>query len=149
MSAKNILFSFITIYDRIIKSISLKALTNFNLEKRYLYYMVIVIVSPVIAKIIPALEKRGNYKLIKSKGPKGFFFIPSDISFHQAVKQTKALICQYVGSFYVFEVYGLYNGMIDLFSYLPDEKKNTEKYYTELKKDLSDEELEQWKTANL
>ena len=38
--------------------------------------------------------------------------------------------------------------MIDLFSYLPPEKKDINKYYNQTKKDISDEELQAWKKEN-
>ena len=99
--------------------------------------MVFVVVSPVINKVIDAFEKTEGYEFIKRKGPRGFFYIDNEQSF----RQIKGLIRNLIGPIYVFEVYGLYNGMIDLFAYLPEERKNTEKYYNGLHKDLSDDEL--------
>ena len=45
----------------------------------------------------------------------------------------------------VFEVYGLYNGMIDFTAYLPQHRKDESVYYNRQKKDLSDQELAKWR----
>lgn len=110
--------------------------------------MVIVIVSPVTHKIVDALNTVEEYHYIKSKGPRCFYYIEGNEGDQVLLYKTKKLIVQMIGAVYVFEAYGIYNGMIDLFSYLPPQKKDKNKYYNQKKKDISDEELKAWKLEN-
>lgn len=110
--------------------------------------MVVVIVSPVTHKIVNALNTVEDYHFIKSKGPRCFYYTEGKEGDAATIYKTKKLIVQLIGAVYVFEAYGIYNGMIDLFSYLPPEKKDNNKYYNQTKKDISDEELQAWKKEN-
>lgn len=111
--------------------------------------MIIVIVSPVIKKIIDAFSNEKDCYLIKSKGARGFFYVDSDESVAIVLNRMKQIIASKVGKFYIFELYTVFNGMIDLFAYLPLETKNEHKYYNGLVKDITDEEIENWKQLNL
>ena len=109
--------------------------------------MVIAIVSVRFGKIISILSKHENYHFVKRKGPQLFYYIDGDTT--NIIKNTKKIIVDVLGPMTVFEVYKLYNGMIDFTAYLSDETKNESKYYNQTNKDLSDEELENWKKENL
>ena len=93
------------------------------------------------------LSQYENYHLIKRKGPQLFYYVDGDTN--SLISKTKKLIVNELGVATVFEVYGIYNGMIDFTSYLSNEKKNESKYYNQIKKDISNEELENWKKENL
>ncbi len=107
--------------------------------------MVIAIVSPVKEKIIDALNTVEDYHFIKTKGPRCFYYVEGEEGNPAIIYQTKKIINQLVGKMYVYEVYGIYNGMIDLLSYLPKEKKDSNKYYNQVSKDMSEDELHEWK----
>ena len=109
--------------------------------------MVVAVISRAIHKIIEALDQNEEIYLIKQKGPKAFFYVKADLTNTNVVSYTKSAIRKNLENVYVYEVYGMYNGMVDLFDYFSEEKKQKEKYYNGLKKDLSDEELESWKQS--
>ena len=109
--------------------------------------MVIVVISARFKRILDILSQYDNYHLIKRTGPKLFYYIDGDTS--GIINKTKKIIIGVLGVMTVFEVYGMYNGMIDFTAYLSNEKKDETKYYNALNKDLSDEELENWKKDNL
>lgn len=92
------------------------------------------------------LSQYNQYHLIKRVGPKLFYYV--DTQDDHVISYTKKLIASGVGVMTVFEVYTLYNGMIDFTSYLPEYRKDESKYYNQVNKDLSDEELENWKKEN-
>lgn len=112
--------------------------------------MVIIIVSPKIEKIVNALKEYDEYMLIRKKGPRAFIYVnTTETNPAVVVRNAKKLIVHLITAIYIFEVYTLYNGMIDLFGYLPKEKKDVNKYYIQSRKDLSDDELAKWKAQNL
>lgn len=81
---------------------------------------------------------------MKRKGPDLFYYV-DDCDSKTIIKETKKIIASSLGRHIIFEVYGLYNGMIDFTPYLSQEKKNESQYYNRTKKDLSKEEVEIWK----
>lgn len=109
--------------------------------------MVIVVISVRFKRIMSILSQYENYHLIKRVGPKLFYYVDGDTA--HLIRNTKKIIVDVMGVMTVFEVYGIYNGMIDFTSYLSDEKKDEAKYYNSSQKDMSDEELENWKKENL
>ena len=109
--------------------------------------MVIVVISARFKRILDIFAQYENYHLIKRVGPKLFYYVDGDTS--HLISKTKKIILNILGVMTVFEVYNLYNGMIDFTAYLPNKKKDESSYYNSVKKDLSDEELENWKKENL
>ncbi len=107
--------------------------------------MVIVVISVRYKRILEILSEYKNYHLIKRIGPKMFFYVEGDVT--HLTSKTKKLILNVLGVMSVVEVYGMYNGMIDFTTYLSDEKKNESQYYNSTVKDLSDDELKDWKNA--
>lgn len=89
------------------------------------------------------ISKYKEYHLIKVKGPQLFYYI--DKHHDDLIRYTKKLIVEDIGPMTVFEVYGLYNGMIDFTAYLPQHRKDESVYYNRQKKDLSDQELAKWR----
>lgn len=106
--------------------------------------MVFVIVSRAMNKIASALLQLDNVYEIKRDRAHFYAYIDTDESQHMVFRMLKGHISKTIGSLYVYELYGIYNGKIDLFAYLPEEKKATNKYYLLKDKDLSDEELNQF-----
>ena len=103
--------------------------------------MYIVIVSSWIKKIENVvIELEGVYK-IKSKGARLFIYVDWDSDFGAASSRLKKYIRHYLSPIIVFEVYGMFNGKIDILDYLPEDMKMANKYYLS-SKDLTLEEEE-------
>ncbi len=97
------------------------------------------VVSPVINKVITALTVRDDVLLIKREKARAFFFYTGESD--QMLGEMNRYLFKTLGPVYVYAVYGLYNGMVDLTPYLESEVKDRHPYYNREKKDLSDTEL--------
>ena len=73
--------------------------------------MVIVVISVRFKRIMSILSQYENYHLIKRVGPKLFYYADGDTT--HLIRNTKKIIVDVMGVMTVFEVYGIYNGMID------------------------------------
>ena len=109
--------------------------------------MIIAVISARFNRIMNILAHDENYHFIKRTGPKLFYYVDGDTS--HLISKTKKLILKELGIMSVFEVYGIYNGMIDFTDYLPEEQKKESSYYNRTLKDISDLEVENWKKENL
>ena len=104
--------------------------------------MVIVLVAGYHKILIPAILKM-NIKgyVIKEKGTKVFFYFDTSLDTNSLLRAIKQAIKQ-SGSQYAYQLYTLYNGMLDISDYLPEHLKKNNKYYLNPVKDLSNQELE-------
>lgn len=104
--------------------------------------MPFVVIAKFIHLMIPLLDAKEDIYFIKQKGPKAYFYYKGDMSLNQLLGYVKKCIRDELSPVYILECYGMYNGMMDFASYLPEEKKATHKYYNNPNKELSDEELD-------
>lgn len=103
--------------------------------------MPFVVIAPFIHLMIPVLEKVEGIYFIKRKGPKGYFYYKGKLPLISILNLAKKTIRTELSSIYVFDVYGMYNGMTDVTPYLSRETKNKKEYYNQPKKELSHEEI--------
>ena len=104
--------------------------------------MPFVVVAAFIHLMIPMLDAKEDIHFIKRKGCKGYFYYSGDLPQGMLLHEVKKIIAIELSFIYVVDCYGMYKGMMDFASYLSSEKKDQHPYYTENKKELSDEELE-------
>lgn len=104
--------------------------------------MVIVLVAGFTKVILPHVQNMGiTCYVIKQVGTKVFLYFDTDLNKSQVLKKMHVTISTKCGKQYAYQLYSLYNGMIDLNDYLPTSIKDTHPYYTNKNKDLSDLEL--------
>lgn len=109
--------------------------------------MYIVIVSSWLRKIKPILEAFEEVTIVKEDRAKLFIYYNTDQSYAYASNRIKKYIRHYLYAIYVFEVYGMFNGKIDIIDYLPPEMKLEKEYY-QSKKDLTEEEEDAFYAAH-
>lgn len=104
--------------------------------------MVIVLVSGYTKLFIQhILEMPIDNYVIKQVGNKIFFYFDTDLKDYEIMSTMKKTIKEKCGPQYAYQIYTIYNGMIDLTPYLPIHIKDTNKYYLNPSKDLTDKEL--------
>lgn len=102
--------------------------------------MFVVIVSSWIKRIEQiVVELPGVYE-VKLKGPRLFLYVDKDESYNQVANWLKKYIRHYLTGIIVFEVYGMFQGKIDMLDYLPVEMKLENKYYKSTKEITPEEE---------
>lgn len=104
--------------------------------------MVIVLIAGFYKKILPLITEEIPCKIIKIVGSKVFMYFDTSLSKKELVKQIDSVIKSNCGETFVYMLYSIYNGKIDISEYLPDSIKQTSPYYNLGTKDLSDQELE-------
>lgn len=103
--------------------------------------MVIVLVAGYHHILIPAILKMEIKGYVVKEGTtKVFFYFDTALDTVTVLSAVKQAIKQ-SGSQYAYQLYTMYNGMIDLTDYLPEHIKKENKYYLNPNKDLSDQEL--------
>lgn len=112
--------------------------------------MVVVLISARYAKIISWLKKIENIKIkeidiIKQVGPKVFLYVDTDLSYQAIIDQFKSTIKSQGGAMYVYEFYSIYKEKIDYNSYISAKTKDTMPYFNTKHKDLTGEELHNFK----
>lgn len=105
--------------------------------------MVIVLESAWINKLYDVIKqsKLHHFKIIKKKHISLFLYVDSTDSFQTIKTHCNQLIFERYGSAFVYEIYPMYNGMVDRNAYLPKHVKDQYAYYQNKRKDLSKEEL--------
>lgn len=105
--------------------------------------MVIVLESAWTNKLYDVIKqsKLYHFKMIKKKGISLFIYVDSTDSFQTIKTHCNQLIFQIYGIAFVYEIYPMYQGMIDRNAYLPKHLKDQYAYYQNKRKDLSKEEL--------
>lgn len=110
--------------------------------------MPFVVIAPFIHLMIPVLEERDDMFLIKRVGPKGYFYYKGKLPLVSVLNLVKKTIRAKVSHVYIFDVFGIYNGMTDVTPYLSIETKNSKAYYNQTKKELSHEEIAEFVSKN-
>lgn len=104
--------------------------------------MVIVLVAGYHKILIPAiLHIDMPIYVIKENTTKVFFYIDTTLSKEEIFHCIKKAISQQCGNQYAYQLFTIYNGMIDLSDYLPTHLKDQNAYYQNPHKDLSKIEL--------
>ena len=85
---------------------------------------------------------------MKQNGPKIYLYVDSQLSFQTIIRLFKQTIQKQGGAAYVYEFYGIYNGMIDYNAYMSETGKQTMKYYQSIKKDITDLEILNYQQAH-
>lgn len=86
--------------------------------------------------------------IMKQNGPKIYLYVESELSYQEIIYLFKEAINKQGGAVYVYEFYGIYNGMIDYNAYMSETSKKTMKYYQSIKKDITDLEILDYKKAH-
>lgn len=110
--------------------------------------MVIVLVSARYKTILSWLldqESISHIGVIKQNGPKIYLYVESQLSKIDVLSLMNHVIRQKSGGMMVYSLYTIYNGKIDYNAYLSNETKNQMSYYQKEKKDISNEEIENYK----
>ena len=110
--------------------------------------MPFVVIASFIHLMIPVLEKVDGIYFIKRKGPKAYFYYKGKLPLVSVLNLVKKTIVKELSAVYVFDVYGMYNGMTDITPYLSIETKNSKPYYNQPNKELSHEEIVAFVEAN-
>ncbi len=111
--------------------------------------MVVVLSTPLVAMLKKtALEIPGVYE-IKTNRQNCFLYCDNDKTSEENVAMIKNYIKEKKGTGFVYKVYGIFNGKVDLTadSKTP-EVKMKDSYFTSGKKDITDEEIEAFKKKN-
>ena len=103
--------------------------------------MPFVVIAPFIHLMIPVLESKEGIYLIKRKGPKAYFYYKGKLPLVALLNFVKKTLRTELPPVYVYDVYGMYNGMTDYTPYLSIETKNKKDYYNTPRKELSHEEI--------
>lgn len=104
--------------------------------------MVIVLVAGYHKILIPAVLNMGiDTYVIKENKTKVFFYVDSPLCKEELFLRIKKAIHQQCGKQYAYQLFTLYQGMIDLSDYLPTHLKDQNIYYQNKNKDLSKKEL--------
>lgn len=106
--------------------------------------MTFVVVATFIHLMIPVLDATDDIYFIKRKGAKAYFYYTGDLEIEALLRFVKKTIAVKLSPVYVLEAFGMYNGVTDISAYLPKEDKDAHPYYTNPKKELSDEELQEF-----
>lgn len=104
--------------------------------------MPFIVVANFIHLMIPILDAKEDIFFIKRKGPKGYFYYTGNLSLDELLAYVKKVVKTELSYLYILECYGVYHGMMDFVSYLPAERKDKHPYYNNPKKELSDQEIE-------
>lgn len=107
--------------------------------------MVVVLVAARYQKILEWLKQAPiqgiqSITIIKQKGPKIFLYVETSSDYHQVVQSFKKRIRDCGGIMYVYQFYGIFQGMIDYHDYLSDETKLSMPYYQSSNKDILESE---------
>lgn len=103
--------------------------------------MPFVVVASFLHLMIPVLQKVEGIYFIKRKGPKGYFYYKGNLPLVSVINLAKRTIRKELGGVYVYDVYGMYNGMTDVTPYLSIETKNKHGYYNQPLKELTQDEI--------
>lgn len=111
--------------------------------------MIVVLVTSryqtILNWILPiSNESIHSIKVIKQSGPKVFLYVETELQQNEVHHIIKQHIKSLGGAMYVYELYGIFNGMIDYNSYMSDQTKLSTKYYQSLHKDITDNEIEEF-----
>lgn len=115
--------------------------------------MVIVLIATRYQTILNWIQSAtyidiSSIGIIKQNGPKIYLYVDSQLSFQDVIHLFKQAIQQQGGAAYVYEFYGIYNGMIDYNAYMSETGKQAMKYYQSLKKDITDLEILNYQQAH-
>lgn len=110
--------------------------------------MPFVVVAPFLHLMIPVLVKRDDIFFIKRKGPKGYFYYKGKLPLVSLLNLVKKIIRTELPPVYVYDVFGMYNGMTDVTPYLSVEMKNSKGYYNQKLKELTHEEIAEFVEKN-
>lgn len=116
--------------------------------------MVVVLVSSrykTLLEWITSIENENikHIGVIKKVGPKIYLYFDTSLSQNELHHTLKKQIVHSGGLMYVYELYGVFNGMIDYNSYMSEETKQSMKYYQTSKKDIDDQEIENYRKTHL
>lgn len=103
--------------------------------------MIVVLVAARYKRILQWLkqspiENIESIEIVKQVGPKLFLYVETSLSYQQLIRSFKKRICESGGAMYVYQFYGIFNGMIDYNEYLPASTKLSMPYYQSEKKDI-------------
>ena len=115
--------------------------------------MVIVLIATRYQTILNwiqniAYQEISSIGIMKQNGPKIYLCVDSQLSFQTIIRLFKQTIQKQGGAAYVYEFYGIYNGMIDYNAYMSETGKQTMKYYQSIKKDITDLEILNYQQAH-
>ena len=115
--------------------------------------MVIVLIATRYQTILNwiqniAYQEISSIGIMKQNGPKIYLYVDSQLSFQTIIRLFKQTIQKQGGAAYVYEFYGIYNGMIDYNAYMSETGKQTMKYYQSIKKDITDLEILNYQQAH-
>lgn len=117
--------------------------------------MVIAFVSARYKTILEWLnqsksEQVTHIGVIKRNGPTLYLYVETAYpTFHELFHYFDQVIKENGGMNYVYAFYSVYNGMIDYSVYLRPETKDSMKYYQSSRKDITHQEIENYKKSHL
>lgn len=101
--------------------------------------MILVLIAGYYYRFMPIIEGMEQFKVtvIKREGIKVFFKVETTLSQKETMSLIKKEIKKHKEyALLSYQLYGIYNGMIDLFDYLNIEAKNASPYYNQPTKDI-------------
>lgn len=112
--------------------------------------MVIVLVATRYTTLLRWIQETdylniASIDVIKRNGPKVYLYVDTNLTFREVCQAFKQAIKSHGGLMYVYELYSIYNGMIDYNAYMSEDTKSSMKYYQSQHKDITNEEIEKWK----
>ncbi|HAM31326.1 MAG TPA: hypothetical protein DCP49_07835 [Erysipelotrichaceae bacterium] len=110
--------------------------------------MVIVLSTPLAKMLKKTALSVPNVYEIKTVKQNVFLYVDNDQTQAENIALIKNAIKKKHGDDFVYKVYGVFNGKVDLSQNKTDEEKMKDDYFTLGKKDITDEEVAEFKAKN-
>lgn len=112
--------------------------------------MIVVLIASRYQKLLEWIcgiehDEIKSIQVIKQNGPKIFLYVETTLQQDDVHHLLKEEIKKQGGVMYVYELYGIFNGKIDYNAYMSEETKQSMKYYQTVHKDMTDQEIEDFK----
>lgn len=115
--------------------------------------MVVVLVAPRYTTLLNWIQgytydNISTIDVMKRNGPKVYLYVDTQLPFYEVSRQLRMAIKNQGGLMYVYELYSIYNGMIDYNAYMSEDAKANMKYYQSQNKDITQEDIANYKRTH-
>lgn len=107
--------------------------------------MTFVVIAKQINKMLPIIEKMDDIYLIKINQAKAYFYYNGKEPLYKVMKNVVNNVTSTLGDMYMINVFEIYKEVTDIGSHLTEDMKKIHPYYDEAKKELTNEEVEEFK----
>lgn len=107
--------------------------------------MTFVVIAKQIKIMLPIIEKMEGIYLIKLYKAKGYFYYHGDKPIQEVMKSVVREVTEKLGALYMINIFEIYNEVTDIAPHIEKSQKNNYAYYHEAKKELTDQEVAEFK----